>query len=62
MSITDERTPGMPCNCGGGTPQTVVVYQLNLPDGRIYRYFAYQEADAANQRAGGIGTITTTTQ
>ncbi|WP_455908586.1 DUF7196 family protein [Streptomyces lydicus] len=52
----------MPCNCGGGTPQTVVVYQLNLPDGRIYRYFTYQEADAANQRAGGTGTITTTTQ
>ncbi|MFF8313228.1 hypothetical protein ACF05Q_24845 [Streptomyces lydicus] len=40
----------------------MVVYQLNLPDGTVYRYFTYQEAEAAKQRAGGIGTITTTTQ
>jgi hypothetical protein len=36
----------------------VIIYQLNLPDGTIRRYFTYQEADAANKRAGGIGTIT----
>ncbi|MFI8854634.1 hypothetical protein [Streptomyces sp. 891-h] len=52
----------MPCNCGGGTPQTVILYQLNLPDGTIRRYVTYQEAEAANQRAGGVGTITAVTQ
>lgn len=52
----------MPCNCGGGTPQTIVGYQLNLPDGTIRRYVTYQEAEAANQRAGGTGSITLLTQ
>ncbi|MFD0163914.1 hypothetical protein ACFVJH_07135 [Streptomyces decoyicus] len=60
----------MPCNCGGGVPQTIVGgvpqtivgYQLNLPDGTIRHYVTYQEAEAANQRAGGTGTITLLTQ
>ncbi|WP_455753618.1 DUF7196 family protein [Streptomyces decoyicus] len=39
----------MPCNCGGGAPQTVVGYQLNLPDGTFRQYVTYQEAEAANQ-------------
>ncbi len=54
----------MPCNCGGASPapQTVIVYQLNLPDGTIRQYVTYQEAVAAYQRAGGIGTISVATQ
>ncbi|WP_329179230.1 hypothetical protein OG754_33740 [Streptomyces decoyicus] len=52
----------MPCNCGGGVPQTIVGYQLTLPDGTIRHYVTYQEAEAANQRAGGTGTITLLTQ
>jgi hypothetical protein len=35
---------------------------LNLPDGTIRRYVTYREAEAANQRAGGTGTITVITQ
>ncbi|WP_421111601.1 DUF7196 family protein [Streptomyces sp. NEAU-S77] len=52
----------MACNCGGGPPQTVVIYQLTLPDGTVRQYITYQEAEAANQRAGGIGTISTVVQ
>lgn len=61
----------MPCNCGGGTtaqptpqptPQPVVAYQLNLPDGGIRQFVTHQEAVAANQRAGGTGTITVVTR
>ncbi|MGW7022999.1 DUF7196 family protein [Streptomyces decoyicus] len=48
----------MPCNCGGEAPQTIVGYQLNLPDGTIRQYVTYREAEAANQRAGGTGSIT----
>ncbi|MFI9081399.1 hypothetical protein ACIGW8_33895 [Streptomyces sioyaensis] len=52
----------MGCNCGGGapqavTPQAVTVFQLVLPDGSVRVYYTWQEADAANQRAGGVGTI-----
>lgn len=49
----------MACNCGGGNPQTVVIYQLTLPDGTVRQYVTYQEAEAAHRRAGGIGTIST---
>ncbi|GHJ31263.1 DUF7196 family protein [Streptomyces hygroscopicus] len=52
----------MACNCGGGTPRTVVVYQLTLPDGTVRRYVTYQEAEAANRRAGFTGVITTVAQ
>ncbi|MBO3677373.1 hypothetical protein AB0M05_01095 [Streptomyces violaceusniger] len=55
----------MACNCGGGArggPQPVVVYELTLPDGTVRRYFTYQEADAANKRAGSTGVINTTAQ
>ncbi|MFE6738772.1 DUF7196 family protein [Streptomyces tubercidicus] len=57
-----ERNPKMPCNCGGAPPQRVIIYQLNLPDGTFREYFTQREADAANERAGGIGTITITTR
>ncbi|MGW2403657.1 DUF7196 family protein [Streptomyces sp. NPDC001739] len=46
----------MACNCGGTSPQPAI-YRLHLPDGTVRDYFTYQEADAANKRAGGIGTI-----
>src|SRR5262245_12872154 len=52
VALRERTTTAMPCNCGGGTPQTVIGYQLNLPDGTIRRYVTYQEAEAANQRAG----------
>lgn len=54
----------MACNCGGTTPspQPVILYQLTLPDGTLRQYFTYQEAHAANQRAGGTGVITAITQ
>ncbi|QTD99392.1 DUF7196 family protein [Streptomyces cyanogenus] len=52
----------MACNCGGASPQPPVLYQLNLPDGTIRQYVTYQEALAAQERAGGIGTITVTTR
>lgn len=47
----------MACNCGGGARPTVIIYQLNLPDGTVRQYYTWQEADAAKQRAGGLGTI-----
>lgn len=47
----------MACNCGGGARPTAVIYQLNLPDGTVRQYHTRQEADAANLRAGGFGTI-----
>ncbi|MBB4891873.1 hypothetical protein FHS39_000873 [Streptomyces olivoverticillatus] len=31
---------------------------MNLPDGTSRQYVTYQEAEAANQRAGGTGSIT----
>ncbi|MGR3934682.1 MULTISPECIES: DUF7196 family protein [Streptomyces] len=52
----------MGCNCGGRTPQPVVLYQLTLPDGTVRRYVTYQEAEAANKRAGSTGVISTVTQ
>jgi hypothetical protein len=52
----------MGCNCGGGSPQRVVLYQLTLPDGTVRRYVTYQEAEAANKRAGSTGVISTVTQ
>ncbi|WP_405539389.1 hypothetical protein [Streptomyces antimycoticus] len=54
----------MACNCGGGAraPQPIVVYELTLPDGTVRRYFTYQEADAANKRAGSTGVISTAVQ
>ncbi|MFF2148786.1 DUF7196 family protein [Kitasatospora sp. NPDC001159] len=51
----------MACNCGGGSPQTVV-YQLSLPDGTVRQYVTYQEALAAQRREGGAGTITVVTR
>ncbi|WP_198944746.1 DUF7196 family protein [Streptomyces sp. CB03578] len=47
----------MACNCGGATRPTVIIYQLNLPDGSVRQYHTWQEADSANQRVGGLGTI-----
>jgi hypothetical protein len=47
----------MGCNCGGSAGQATTIYQLNLPDGTVRQYYTWQEADAANKRAGGIGTI-----
>ncbi|WP_420911223.1 DUF7196 family protein [Streptomyces nigrescens] len=41
-----------------GSPSDHVGYQLNLPDGTIRHYVTCQEAEAANQRAGGVRTIT----
>ncbi|MGW0754053.1 DUF7196 family protein [Streptomyces sp. NPDC002587] len=53
----------MGCNCGDGSArQSVTVYQLNLPDGTIRQYVTPQEALAAQQRAGGVGTVTIVTQ
>jgi hypothetical protein len=52
----------MSCNCGGGSAQQAVIYQLNLPDGTFRQYLTQQEADAANKRVGGIGAITITTR
>ncbi|MFF3763672.1 hypothetical protein ACFYYR_06225 [Streptomyces sp. NPDC001922] len=48
----------MGCNCGGGARRTVTVYRLVLPNGVIRQYRTWQEADAANKREGGVGTIT----
>ncbi|GGN43233.1 hypothetical protein GCM10012285_24410 [Streptomyces kronopolitis] len=51
----------MGCNCGGGTPQqqqqTITAFQLVLPNGTVRVYYTWQEAHAAYQRAGGVGTI-----
>ncbi|MFI1156779.1 hypothetical protein [Streptomyces sioyaensis] len=47
----------MGCNCGGDARPTVTVYQLNLPDGTARQFYTWQEAEAANQRAGGVGSI-----
>ncbi|WP_432141668.1 DUF7196 family protein [Streptomyces sp. bgisy084] len=52
----------MGCNCGGGARTGVTLYQLTLPDGTVRLFYTWQEAEAANQRAGGIGTITVITQ
>ncbi|MGY4969844.1 DUF7196 family protein [Streptomyces nigrescens] len=41
-----------------GNSSTVIGYQLNLPDGTLRQYVTCQEAEAANQRAGGTGSIT----
>lgn len=47
----------MGCNCGGGARRGVTIYQLTLPDGTVRQYYTWQEAEAANQRVYGIGTI-----
>lgn len=47
----------MGCNCGGRARRTVTVYRLVLPNGAIREYRTWQEADAANKREGGRGTI-----
>ncbi|MFH8679640.1 hypothetical protein [Streptomyces lydicus] len=47
----------MGCNCGGGARPNATVYQLHLPDGTVRQYYTWQEADAANKRVGGSGTI-----
>ncbi|GGO90042.1 DUF7196 family protein [Wenjunlia tyrosinilytica] len=51
----------MGCNCGGGARRTVTVYQLTMPNGSARQYHTRQEADAANARAGGTGTVTVVT-
>lgn len=61
-AVKNGRTEVMPCNCGQNSPQPTIIYQLALPDGVIRQYITYQEAEAANQRAGGTGTITITSQ
>lgn len=52
----------MGCNCGGGSQPTVSAFQLVLPDGSVRVYYTWQEAYAANQRAGGVGTIVPVTR
>ncbi|WP_324785264.1 DUF7196 family protein [Streptomyces sp. H51] len=47
----------MACNCGGGGRSTIV-YRLVLPNGVTREYPTRSEADAANKRAGGRGSIT----
>lgn len=61
----------MACNCGGAQPAQpaqaapqpapnpygVVVYQLTFPDGTLQHYYTFQEAEAANRRAGNTGVI-----
>lgn len=47
----------MACNCGR-TGRSTLVYRLVLPDGGTRDYLTRQEADAANNRAGGRGSIT----
>ncbi len=46
-----------PCNCGRAV-RSVIVYRLALPDGVTREYPTRREADAANKRAGGHGSIT----
>ncbi|MEV6567601.1 DUF7196 family protein [Streptomyces kronopolitis] len=46
----------MGCNCGGDR-QAITVYQVFLPDGTVLQFPTWQEAEAANQRAGGAGTV-----
>ncbi|MGW2210710.1 DUF7196 family protein [Streptomyces sp. NPDC001781] len=48
----------MACNCGGTPRSTTVVYRLTLSNGVSREYTTLQEAEAANRRAGGEGTIT----
>ncbi|MGW1132280.1 DUF7196 family protein [Streptomyces griseoluteus] len=45
------------CNCGGTPRSTVTVYRLTLPNGVSRDYTTLQEAEAANRRAGGGGSI-----
>lgn len=53
----------MGCNCGGGgARRTVTVYRLILPNGVTRDYVTLQEANAANSRAGGTGTIVVVNQ
>ncbi|MGP4003435.1 DUF7196 family protein [Streptomyces sp. 8N706] len=52
----------MGCNCGGRARQAVTVYRLTLPNGVVRQYRTWEEADAANKRAGSVGTITAVTQ
>ncbi|MEU5809287.1 MULTISPECIES: DUF7196 family protein [unclassified Streptomyces] len=47
----------MACNCGRAGRSTLV-YRLTLPNGVTRDYPTRQEADAANKRAGGGGSIT----
>lgn len=54
----------MPCNCGrsGRAGRSTTVYRLVLPDGVTRQYPTRQEADSANKRAGGGGSITAVRQ
>ncbi|MES4890089.1 hypothetical protein [Streptomyces sp. NPDC096012] len=47
----------MACNCGGTPRSTMTVYRLTLPNGVSREFVTLQEAEAANRRAGGGGTI-----
>ncbi|MET8947487.1 hypothetical protein ABZX30_29080 [Streptomyces sp. NPDC004542] len=53
----------MGCNCGGQAHArgAITVYRLTTPDGTQRDYVTSQEADAANRRTGGGGTITIVT-
>ncbi|MFE3636601.1 hypothetical protein [Streptomyces sp. NPDC059168] len=46
-----------PCNCGR-VGRSVIVYRLVLPNGVTREYPTRREADAANARSGGHGSIT----
>ncbi|MFB7666460.1 hypothetical protein ACFC1R_21320 [Kitasatospora sp. NPDC056138] len=48
----------MGCTCGATPRPPVTVYRLTLPNGSTRQYTTRQEAEAANKRAGGDGTIT----
>ncbi|MEV6619082.1 hypothetical protein AB0N31_35565 [Streptomyces sp. NPDC051051] len=47
----------MACNCGR-TDRSTIVYRLVLPGGVTREYPTRREADAANKRAGGGGSVT----
>lgn len=51
----------MACNCERAARSTLV-YRLTLPNGVTRQYPTRQEADAANKRAGGHGSITAVRQ
>ncbi|MFI2292495.1 hypothetical protein [Streptomyces niveus] len=51
----------MACNCGRAVRSTIV-YRLALPNGVTRQYLTRREADDANRRAGGRGSITAVRQ
>lgn len=52
----------MGCNCGKSKSGTTIIYQLHLPGQAPKVYSSKADAGIANARAGGNGTIISTTQ